>query len=43
MAELIHATGVHPRYPDLNLRVEGKYFLFLFVLHLNSNMPGFKS
>jgi hypothetical protein len=37
MAELANMYVVHFRDPDSNLGTDRKYFLILFVLHLNSN------
>ncbi len=38
MAELANESVVHPRDPGSNLGTDRKYFLNLFVSHLNSNM-----
>jgi hypothetical protein len=37
-AELANASVVHPRDPGSNLGTDTKYFLILFLLHLNSNL-----
>jgi hypothetical protein len=43
MAKLANASVIHPRDPGSNLSRDIKYFLILFVSHLNSNLYGVKS
>jgi hypothetical protein len=38
IAELAKPSIVHPGDPGSNLSLDRKYFLSLFVLHLNSNL-----
>ncbi len=38
MAELANASVVHLRDQGSNLSTDGKYFLILFVSHLNPNL-----
>jgi hypothetical protein len=38
IAELADASVIHPRDSGLNLDIGRKYFLILFVSHLNSNL-----
>jgi hypothetical protein len=38
MAELANVSVVHPKDPCSNLCTDRKYFLILFVLHLNLNL-----
>jgi hypothetical protein len=43
VAELANASVVHPSDLGSNLNKDWKYFLILFVLHLNSNLKGVNS
>jgi hypothetical protein len=38
VAELVKASVNHPRDPGSNLGSDRKYFLILFVSHLNPNL-----
>ncbi len=38
VAELANVSVIHPRDPDSNLGTDRKYFLIMFVSHLNSNI-----
>jgi hypothetical protein len=40
VAELAKASSDHTRDPGSNLSSDRKYFLILFVSHLNPNMKG---
>jgi hypothetical protein len=40
MAKLADASVVHPKDPGTNFGTDRKYFIILFVSHLNSNLLG---